>query len=525
MKFLMKMALIAFTLPLFANGVATITALKGTAKIENASGDKNAILGSSLEEKDSVVTADKSKVQIIFKDETIVTVGKNSNFSISKYIFEENKEPTVEFSLVKGAMRTITGRIGKMAPQKFSVKTKTATIGIRGTNFTIIAMEDGSQRAYCTYGAISVTVNGEQTIVRQGFYVSYSAEGKAQVKAFTAEELKEVQDDSFGESAPLTGEATEETETLEGDAVVDNTVEDNSFVVKDVTAAVQDAIQNSNPGANVIITGFSVDNDNYDGMTSKVSLSFAADGSIFDSSNSWLELLGKSNSSGQGESDNWKFVVSSTPASYSSRNNFSTTFSSVELTPISSSTSVNAALLGGSSLIATTDLAVDDSMSWGTWNATVNFESVQSGSLTSDSHTFEGLWVAGEATPVSVIDSLLATGAAAVAAESSFTSTYVGQYSAIGGGTQNGNASLYVDFGYGTADLTISDYSINNFSMAISGNTMSADTFGGGGTGIAANGTFYGANGKSVGGNFYINDGSTTNVKGVYQVTEQAGGL
>ena len=260
-------------------------------------------------------------------------------------------------------------------------------------------------------------------------------------------------------------------------------------------------------------------------MTSKVSLSFAADGSIFDSSNSWLELLGKSNSSGQGESDNWKFVVSSTPASYSSRNNFSTTFSSVELTPISSSTSVNAALLGGSSLIATTDLAVDDSMSWGTWNATVNFESVQSWSLTSDSHTFEGLWVAGEATPVSVIDSLLATGAAAVAAESSFTSTYVGQYSAIGGGTQNGNASLYVDFGYGTADLTISDYSINNFSMAISGNTMSADTFGGGGTGIAANGTFYGANGKSVGGNFYINDGSTTNVKGVYQVTEQAGGL
>ena len=215
MKFLIKIVSIVFvlSLPLLANGVAKITALKGSVEIQSDSVNINATLGASLQEKDSIITADQSKAQIIFNDETVVTVGKNSNFSIAKYIFDDTNEPAVEFSILKGAMRAITGRIGKIAPQKFKVKTKTATIGIRGTNFTVISMNDGSMRAYCTYGAISVAIDNREYIVNQGFYLTLSKSGEVFVKEFSADELKKMEGKSFGEKKPLKhGEANKGTE-------------------------------------------------------------------------------------------------------------------------------------------------------------------------------------------------------------------------------------------------------------------------------------------------------------------------
>ena len=53
---------------LFANIVATVTALKGSATIQRETKDLEAKIGSKLENKDSVITTGNSKMQIIFKD-------------------------------------------------------------------------------------------------------------------------------------------------------------------------------------------------------------------------------------------------------------------------------------------------------------------------------------------------------------------------------------------------------------------------------------------------------------------------
>ena len=239
MKFLIKIVSMVFvlSLPLVASSVATITALKGSVEIKSEAVSVSATLGAKLNEKDNVITADKSKAQIIFKDETIVTVGKNSNFSISKYIFDDVNEPIAEFSMIKGAMKAITGRIGKIAPQKFKVKTKTATIGIRGTNFTVISHEDGSMRAYCTYGAISATIDGKAYNVEQGFYFNLSVNGEVTKKAFSAGELKDMNSDSFGERAALHGEAGMGVE-------IDNVTQSfENVIIKDISEQTQDVIQ------------------------------------------------------------------------------------------------------------------------------------------------------------------------------------------------------------------------------------------------------------------------------------------
>ena len=186
----------------FANVVGTITALKGTAFIVRDGKNIQATLGASLNEKDSIKTKDKSKVQVIFKDETIITIGKKSNFSIDEYLFDDNNAPKAKFGLISGAMRTITGKIGKIAPDRFSVKTKTATIGIRGTNFSILAGADGSTKVFCTFGAISVSMKGVTSIVPQGFYVRVSASGeRSKPIKFTPKDLKQMRAESFTASA------------------------------------------------------------------------------------------------------------------------------------------------------------------------------------------------------------------------------------------------------------------------------------------------------------------------------------
>lgn len=183
---------------LFSSNIGTITLLKGNANITREGSDIPAVLGSKLNKKDTIVTKEESKVQIVFNDQTIITIGRNSNFSINEYLFEDNNVPIAKFSLLKGAVRTITGQIGKIAPDKFSINTKTAIIGIRGTIFSILTSEDGSTEVLCSFGEVTVEVNSILTTVPQGYYVAISKTGKvSKVKKFTSSELKKIRNESL----------------------------------------------------------------------------------------------------------------------------------------------------------------------------------------------------------------------------------------------------------------------------------------------------------------------------------------
>ena len=270
MRFLTKIILIVLFLgaTLFAKDVATVTALNGKAFVERDGQKVEVSLGDKLQEKDRVVTDDKSKMQIIFEDETIVTIGKSSNFSISEYMFEESKEPVAKFAMLKGAMRTITGKIGEIAPDKFSVTTKTALIGIRGTNFSVLVGEDGSHQVFCTYGAISVTIDGKEFIVKQGFVIVVSPDGKIEVKEFSSKDLKDMKEKNFGKSKAKKGDASED-ETASNDGQLDNTTDDEAdIIVQDISDTLVDADQTSSydgPTDDSVIAGYAMNNALYEG--------------------------------------------------------------------------------------------------------------------------------------------------------------------------------------------------------------------------------------------------------------------
>lgn len=183
---------------LFSANIGTITSITGSAYISRNASNIVALLGAPLNDKDTIITKDKSRVKIIFNDKTIINIGRNSNFSISEYLFEDNKEPIARFSLLKGAIRTITGKIGKIAPDKFIVKTKTATIGIRGTIFSVLSFEDGSTEVFCTYGAIFVEVNNIIITIPKDFYVTVSSTGEvSDLMKFNSDKFDKIKEDNF----------------------------------------------------------------------------------------------------------------------------------------------------------------------------------------------------------------------------------------------------------------------------------------------------------------------------------------
>ena len=275
---LLVISILLINTNLIANVVANITSIKGEALIKRNSENIDATLGASLEEKDSLKTGDNSKLQIIFKDETIISLGKNSNFSIEKYLFENNKKPVAKFSMIRGAMRTITGQIGKIAPRKFSVITKSATIGIRGTNFTIIVKPDNSIIAYCSYGAIDVNILSKKYIVRQSFLISISPNKQINIKEFSAKDLKNIKERYFkvkttkhsSMSKTVKPNNQMDNDNEEGEQLDLRVDDESGVIIKNITQDSSDNILN--PGDittdSAVIAGYSMNNAVYLGSYS-----------------------------------------------------------------------------------------------------------------------------------------------------------------------------------------------------------------------------------------------------------------
>ncbi len=163
----MKKYILLLLLPIiaFAN-IGQITAIKGDINIKRDSQIIVAKLGFNLKKNDFISTKKNSKAQIVFLDKTIFTIGQNSTLDIAEYLYDE-KQPSknkAQFNVLKGAFSSITGRIGKLNKSKFKLKTKSASIGIRGT-----IVKADQEVVMCTQGAISVTTpNGKTVYVKAG---------------------------------------------------------------------------------------------------------------------------------------------------------------------------------------------------------------------------------------------------------------------------------------------------------------------------------------------------------------------
>jgi len=93
--------------------------------------------GSKINSGDTVVTKHRSMLQMRMADKGFIALRGNSKFKIDKFVYKKGKKKDKShFNLLRGGFRAITGFIGKRNRAAYKVKTVSATIGIRGTDFT-----------------------------------------------------------------------------------------------------------------------------------------------------------------------------------------------------------------------------------------------------------------------------------------------------------------------------------------------------------------------------------------------------
>ncbi len=133
--------------------------------------------------RDTIVTGPDGEAQIVFTDQSTVALRSGSELMIADYKFDPKKpnqsNEKYVLNLVKGGLRTITGIIPKDNPDSYQVNTPVATIGVRGTEYSIACSGIGGKVSNCATatwrGVINVS-NSSGTIQLQACNGTASAQ-------------------------------------------------------------------------------------------------------------------------------------------------------------------------------------------------------------------------------------------------------------------------------------------------------------------------------------------------------------
>ncbi|HEY5309382.1 MAG TPA: FecR domain-containing protein, partial [Casimicrobiaceae bacterium] len=100
----------------------------------------SATVGARLQTSDTVKTGPDGSVGITMDDDSLLSAGPNSVLSLDRYVFDSTTNGgRFDASLNKGTLAVISGRIAKQSPDAMTVRTPTAILGVRGTEFVVSA--------------------------------------------------------------------------------------------------------------------------------------------------------------------------------------------------------------------------------------------------------------------------------------------------------------------------------------------------------------------------------------------------
>ena len=128
-----------------ATEIGEISELKGNGEISRKDSTDSLIaeLASDIFSFDTVKTGN-GRMAVEFLDSTILKLTEHSRVVIDEYIFDPDPSKSkLALKMASGTARFITGKLGKIDKKNISIRTPSATIGIRGTDFTTTVDELG----------------------------------------------------------------------------------------------------------------------------------------------------------------------------------------------------------------------------------------------------------------------------------------------------------------------------------------------------------------------------------------------
>lgn len=127
-----------------AHAAGRIDLVEGNVSVTNAAGQLRVPgKGERIEAGDAIATGRDGEIQVHMDDNGLIALRANTFLRVEAYKAEGGPDDSVALRLLRGSFRSITGWVGKNNPQKYAVRTATATIGIRGTDHETAVVGEG----------------------------------------------------------------------------------------------------------------------------------------------------------------------------------------------------------------------------------------------------------------------------------------------------------------------------------------------------------------------------------------------
>ena len=161
--------------------------IKGSGVLERNGAIITGGSGVGVKSMDTAVTA-KGTMQIDFVDETRVDITEHSRLLIDEFVYDPgNDRGSLSLKASLGTVRYASGQIAKKYKQNVKIRTPSATIGIRGTDFVLVVDEVGAtmitllpscdEDGYCFTGEIKVETDVGFVIMNQAFQTTMTSIG------------------------------------------------------------------------------------------------------------------------------------------------------------------------------------------------------------------------------------------------------------------------------------------------------------------------------------------------------------
>jgi len=122
--------------------VGQIKVAKGRVTVERKGQELAAQVGMPLEAADVVRTGADGSVGITMRDNSLLSAGPNSIVSLDSFEFDPTtSDGRFDARLQRGTLAVSSGRIAKKSPQAMTVRTPSAVLGVRGTEF-VVSVDD-----------------------------------------------------------------------------------------------------------------------------------------------------------------------------------------------------------------------------------------------------------------------------------------------------------------------------------------------------------------------------------------------
>ncbi len=124
--------------------------------------------GTVVSQGQTIETGATGEVHVVFDDGGLLALRPSSRIQIDKAQISGAFSDTLSMNLLRGALRSITGWIGKFDRNSYQLRPATATVGIRGTDHEVAIIAAGEEKAGENAGIHNWVHEGGTTLTTAG---------------------------------------------------------------------------------------------------------------------------------------------------------------------------------------------------------------------------------------------------------------------------------------------------------------------------------------------------------------------